>query len=404
MTTMIAPDDALRLVLEHTPRLSSHKVPLPQACGLELAEPVLADRDFPPFPRSMMDGYAVRLADAAATVEVIGEVAAGCSVKTPVTDGRCLEIMTGAPCPPGTEAVVQKEHVRRDGNQVTLPREIKAGGHIAPKGSECRAGVVVLKPGDTITPLATAVIASVGLDSVLVTRRPSLAVITTGSELVPPGTEPAFGQIRDSNGPMLASMARDLRIESPLHLHVTDREDEILQALSTVAEYDIVLLTGGVSVGNYDLVPSTLQDFGAEAIFHKVRQKPGKPLLLAKKGSQLLFGLPGNPLACHFCFHYYVATAIRKMSGKSTLSSPVLGSLTESVEPKKGRTHFVAACAQQDGSFGPWAVRPLPGVSSADIFGGCMANCYAEIPPGHDSLDEGNVVSFTWIGNGPWPN
>ena len=404
MITMIAPDDAIRLVLENAPLLPSHKVPLSQACGLKLAEPVLSDRDYPPFPRAMMDGYAVRLADAAATVEVIGEVAAGCSVETQVTEGQCLEIMTGAPCPPGTEAVVQKEHVRRDGSQVTLPREIKLGGHIAPRGSECRGGVVVLKPGDTITPLATAVIASMGLDSILATRRPTLAVITTGSELVPPGTEPAPGQIRDSNGPMLASMARDLRIDSPLHLHVSDREDEILQAISSVAEYDIVLLTGGVSVGNYDLVPPALRDFGAETIFHKVRQKPGKPLLLAKKDSQLLFGLPGNPLACHFCFHHYVAAAIRKMSGKSTLSSPVLGSLTEAVKPKKGRTHFVAACAQQDGSTGPWSVRPLPGVSSADIFGACMANCYAEIPPDHDSLAAGNIVSFTWIGNGPWAN
>ena len=402
---MIDPDAALRLVLKSVTRHPPQRLPLHEICGLQLAEEIRADRDYPPFPRAMMDGYAVRVADAAATIEVVGEVAAGCIVKTPVREGCCLEIMTGAPCPPGTEAVVQKEHVRRSGSQVTLPKEIKPGCHIAPRGSECRGGVVVLRPGDTITPLATAVIASTGLETVLVTRRPSLAVITTGTELVSPGSEPAPGQIRDSNGPMLVAMVRDLRIEKPLHLHVSDSEDEILQALNKVAKYDIVLLTGGVSVGNHDLVPRVLQDFGAEAVFYKVRQKPGKPLLMAKKGSQLLFGLPGNPLACHLCFHRYVAAAIRLMEGKAPVLTPVSATLMAAVQPKKGKTYFLAARADRaDEASNSWRLHPLHGVSSADVFTSSKANCYAEVPPGCSEIPAGEVLLFTWIGAAPWPN
>ena len=402
---MIDPDIALRLVLKSAVRFPPERVPLANACGLQLAEEVHADRDYPPFPRAMMDGYAVRTADAGRTVEVVGEVAAGQSVETKVVDGECLEIMTGAPCPAGTEAVVQKEHVRRNATRVDLPPNITAGGHIAPQGSECPTGKLVLGAGDTITPLATAVLASLGRTAVLVTRRPSLAVITTGSELIPPDQDPAPGQIRDSNGPMLAAMVRDMGIRRVPHLHVADCRRQIEQTLADVTDYDIVLFSGGVSVGNYDLVPEMLRTLGAELVFHKVTQKPGKPLLLAKKASQLLFGLPGNPLACHFCFQRYVASMIRLMEGKPPLPSALLGRLESPIQPKAGRTFFVPAKAQYDSETeADWNVHPLRGVSSADVFASCHANCYVEVPPGQTPVKAGTTLRFTWIGSAPWPN
>ena len=402
---MIGPDEALHLVLGEKLVRQAQAVPLSEACGMQLAEPITADRDFPAFPRAMMDGYAVTVADAGRTINVIGEVAAGHEAPGSVEKENCYEIMTGAPCPPGTEAVVQNEHVRRDGDHVALPNRIELGQHIAPRGSECRHGEVVLQPGRTISPLGVAVIASCGRESVQVVPRPRLAVITTGTELVSTGTTPGLAQIRDSNGPMLVAMARDMGLHTPSHRHADDRIVSLLDALRRSAEADIVLLTGGVSAGNYDLVPKAIEDYGATTIFHKVNQKPGKPLLMARKNEQLIFGLPGNPLASHFCFHRYVAAAIRQIEGKAPDQQPLRGTLIETVRRKPARTNFVPARASRDNKeVGRWTVRPVPGVSSADIFASCHANCYVEVPRGSGSMDAGEVLSFTWIGNAPWPN
>lgn len=401
---MIDPDEALRLVLEAAAPLAARDVPLGEACGLRLAQEVRADRDYPAFDRAMMDGYAVRSADGGRSVAVTGEVRAGMVSPVSVVEGRCLEIMTGAPCPAGADAVVPKEHVRRDGDRVMLPRAIAPGQHIAPKGSECPADRVVLVPGQTVTPLAAAVMASFGLRSVRVVPRPSLGIITTGSELVPAEAEPGPAQIRDSNGPMLSAMTVDLGLARPLHLHADDRPDAIVHALGTLAERDIVLLTGGVSVGNYDLVPDALRSYGAEVVFHKVRQKPGKPLLLARRGRQLVFGLPGNPLASHLCFHRYATAAAAKMAGSRNVRQLMTGELTEPVPPKPGRTHFVPAVGAFVAGAGRWRVRPTPGLSSADIFGSCPANCYLHVPPGSATIAVGESLAFSWIAGPAWPS
>jgi molybdopterin molybdotransferase len=400
---MIDPQQALALVLQAAVRRPPRRVPLAAVCGLKLAQSLRADRDYPPFPRATMDGYAVRTADAGRTVTVVGEVAAGQDVTIEVTLGHCLEIMTGAPCPPGTEAVVKKEETGRDGDRVVLPERISAGENIAPRGSECEAGRLVLEGGETVTPLSVAVLASFGLESVEVIPRPSLAIITTGAELIPPGHPLGPGQIRDCNGPMLQAMACELGIEQPPHLHAEDRLEAILRCLEQVRDKDLVLLTGGVSAGKYDLVPDALQSYGAECIFHKVSQKPGKPLLLARKGPQLIFGLPGNPLSCHLCFHRYVAAAVRQMEGQKALPDLLRGQLVEPVRSRRSRTFFVLARAEPlpQGSAG-WQIRPLPGASSADMFSCHEANCYAEVPPGERPIAAGTVVEFSWLGGTPW--
>jgi molybdopterin molybdotransferase len=408
---MIDPQQALALVLQAAARRPPRPVPLAAAGGLKLAQSVRADRDYPPFSRATMDGYAVRTADAGRTVMVVGEVAAGQDVKIEVAPGHGLEIMTGAPCPPGTEAVVKKEDTGRDGDRVVLPERISAGENIAPRGSECKAGRLVLESGETVTPLAVAVLASFGLESVEVIPRPSLAIITTGSELVSPDTGEtpvplgllSPGQIRDSNGPMLQAMACGLGLEQPPHLHADDRLEAILHALGQVRDKDLVLLTGGVSAGKYDLVPDALQSYGAECIFHRVSQKPGKPLLLGRKGPQLIFGLPGNPLSCHLCFHRYVAAAVRQMEGKRALPDLLRGQLVELVRPRHSRTFFVQARAELlPQEPGAWQIQPLLGASSADMFACHRANCYVEVPPGERPLAAGTVVEFTWLGGTPW--
>ncbi len=395
---MITPDEALELVLGEARPCPARPVPLVEACGLRLAEAVAAGKPFPPFPRALRDGFAVRASDAGKTVRIAGEVAAGQVSAAGVAEGTCLEIMTGAACPAGTEAVVPKEQVSREGDRVALPPEISHGQHIAQPGSECQAGRVILEPGATLTPLAVAALASLGRKEVRVVPRPSLAVITTGGELVGPDQEPAWGQIRDSNGPMLVAMARDLGLSPPPHLHAVDREESILAALHETAAYDVVVLTGGVSVGRYDLVPESLKVYGAELVFHRVSQRPGRPLLLARKGAQRLFGLPGNPLGVHFCFHRYVTAAVRQMEGKPAALDRCLGSLTADVEQRGRRTYFVTARAERGGPPGDqWRVEPLAGVTSADVFAPCGANCYVELPPGHEIVPAGTHVSFTWL-------
>jgi molybdopterin molybdotransferase len=401
---MITPDEALHLVVEAVCPLGARDVPLLEACGLQLAQSVEADRDYPPFDRAMMDGYAVRTADAGRRVLVTGEIPAGEYVRREVVEGSCQEIMTGAPCPPGTEAVVPKEDVRRSGDEAALPRHISHGQHIAPQGSECPAGQAVLRPGETVTPMAVAVMASFGIRSIRVTPRPSLGVITTGGELTQSGHDPAPGQIRDSNGPMLVAMAVDMALDEPPHLHAEDTTEAILDSLRKVGSRNIVLLTGGVSVGSYDLVPEAVAALGAEVVFHKVTQKPGKPLMVAKRDEQILFGLPGNPLAVHFCFNRYVAAAIRKMEGKPPAADAIRGRLAGPVEPKDSRTYFVTARAERTDDADTWQVHPMPGVTSADMFASAGANCYVEVPCGGRQLRPGETVTFTWIGNAPWPN
>ena len=393
---MITPDRALRLVGEHARPRRARRVELAAACGLQLAETICTETDSPAFDRAMMDGYAVQTCDAGRTVRVVGEVPAGVSSDAIVTRGTCVEIMTGAVCPQGAEAVVPKELVQRNDDHIALPENLKKGRHIAALGSESRAGTVVLESGNTMTPLAVAVAASVGRREVDVIPRPTVAVITTGRELVPTDAKPEPGQIYDSNGPMLLALLHAMGIEDVSCEHVGDQETLILESLERAAQCDLILLSGGVSVGNYDLVPDCLSRYGAEIVFHKVSQKPGKPLLFATKRDQLLFGLPGNPLSCHLCFHRYGAAAIRGMQGKIVEPPTFLGVLTGDISPECDRTRFVPGRAVYENQ--QWLLSPLPSVSSADIFGTSQANCYIEVPPEELPPRRGQPLRFSWIG------
>jgi molybdopterin molybdotransferase len=394
---MVSPEQALRLVIAAATPRRPRLVPIEKACGLTLAGPVRADRDQPPFDRAMMDGYAVRVAAAGKTIPVAGEIAAGQSCDTRITNEACLEILTGACCPPDTEAVVPQERVQRTGDQVTLPTTIVPGQYIVRAGSECKAGETVLAAGQRITGLAVAAMASVGCRQVPVISRPRVAIIVTGGELVATDETPRDAQIRDSNGPMLAASLTALGLDCPVQVSTPDRAEAILDALALAANCDLLLLSGGVSAGTYDLVPSVLKRHGAVRVFQKVMQKPGKPLLLAKKAEQLIFGLPGNPPAAHLCFHRYVRPAIQRMEGRGESAPRFWGRLLESVCPEAERTCFVPAVAQaaEDGS-GAWSVRPLPGITSADVFTTCAANGYLVVPPAREELLPGHSLEFMW--------
>lgn len=389
---MIDPDSAQNLVIERSSPAAKARVAIDHALGLTLAEPIRSDRDYPPFDRAMMDGFAVVVSDAGRTVSVVGEVAAGDLPKSAVTRGHAVEIMTGAPCPEGTEAVAPKEDARRDGDCVLLPPELRAGQNIAPRGSECAAGTVVLDVGDVITPLALASIVTFGYENVRVFPRPTLAIITTGNELVAPGAMPGPSQIRNSNGPMLTAYVRSMQVEPMLVTHARDTVGEFRRALAMAADADFIVLSGAVSEGKFDVVPQALEQFGATTVFHKVSQRPGKPILFATRGSQLIFGLPGNPLSCQLGFHRYIGPAIRKFMGRPALPPRYSGILAEPFAMKGPRTLFQLSRAECDG--GQWRITPLKGKGSADLYSAARANALARFEPGAGILEAGAPINF----------
>jgi molybdopterin molybdotransferase len=398
------PDRALELVVEHTPTGTVREASLEDALGLVLAEDVVSDRDYPPFARAMMDGYAVRVGDAGQRVSVSGIVAAGQDPRAAglaVQSGCAVEITTGAPCPPGAEAVVMHEEAERDGAAVALPRSIRKGQHIAPRGSDCGAGTVVLAAGQELTALGVAALASFGRRQARVLAPPSLAIIATGNELVAQDGCAGAVEMRDANGPMLAAQARALGLQPALD-RARDSVEAIAQALARASQADIVLLSGGVSAGRYDLVPEALLGIRAEVIFHRVAQKPGKPLLFARTGRRLLFGLPGNPLGSHLCFHRYVAASVRKWMGLSPPRAGGTARLATSLDGLSERALFQPARVEPDqrreGGREGWRAIPARIQSSADLFNAATANAYLRLPPGQGGVPAGAEVSFEWIG------
>lgn len=392
---LLDPDRALAQVLAHAPGPQPRRRLLENAVGAVLLQPIHAKVAQPPFSKSMMDGFAVRVADAGSTVTRIGEVAAGGAPEPSLAPGQTVEIMTGAPCPPGTEAVVKVEDVRREGQQVTLPAAIEAGQHIQAAGALCQPDDEVIPAGDLLTPVTLAAAVAVGCHEAVVSSPPSLAVITTGDELTAPGEALGEASIFDSNGPMLEALARVAGAEHVRRLHARDTREALDEALGEAEDDDLVVLSGGVSMGRYDLVPAVLEAHGWEQVFHKTAQKPGKPILFARRGEQLAFGLPGTPLGSHFGFHRYVAAAMRKRLGQS-VSRPIhRGTLSRPVHARGARTLFRLARAQRLDT--AWRVDPLRWGGSSDLVGPARANCYLRIEPGEHHLEAGTEVSFELV-------
>lgn len=395
MAELLDPDVALQRVLARVPAPRGVELGLREALGRTLVEPVLASSDQPPFGKAMMDGFAVSAQDGGKWVDVIGEVAAGYRSKQSVAPGAAIVIMTGAPCPSGTEAVVKVEDTERDGDRVLLPELIVSGQHFQAQGGFCRTGDELIPAGTTLTSVNMAVIASTGLATVQAAAAPVVAVITTGDELGKPGKPLGAAQIYDSNGPMLLAQARLAGADQNLRLHARDTKESLAKALDEVKAADIVVLTGGVSMGVYDLVPGAVLAAGGEQVFHKVKQKPGKPIFFAVRDQQLIFGLPGTPLGSHFGFHRYVAAAIRQLHGRNPAREQRTGTLTEPLELHGKRTLFRLARARR--VEGRWLVDPLPWRGSSDLCGPSLSNCYVRFDAGDTVLEAGAELEFELI-------
>jgi molybdopterin molybdotransferase len=325
--------EALDRVLSGVRTLGAESVPLAEALGRVVAESVVAEREIPPWDNSAMDGYALRAADTRTASEtrpvslaVVGEVAAGRVAPGELGPGQAYRILTGAPLPPGSDAVVPQEEVRREGTRVALARPVKEGAYVRPHGEDIRPGDRMLEPGAVLRPAALGVLAALGRARVSVYRRPRVAVLSTGDELVAPDAPLGPGQIPDSNTYTLCGLVTEAG-GVPLSLGIArDRREELVERFRQGLEADVLVSSAGVSVGDRDFVREAVEALGARLDFWKVNMRPGKPLTFGRigvrSGERLFFGLPGNPVSSMVTFELFVRPTLRRLGGYETLERP----------------------------------------------------------------------------------
>jgi len=380
--------------------LSSETVPLSESRGRVLAEPVHADRDFPPFPRATRDGFAVRSADVAqipARLRRIGEARAGDAFAGTVGAMQCVEIMTGASVPSGTDAVVMVEYTSEQEGWVEVSRAATPGLNVVPRASESRQGDLLLAPGRRIGYAEIALMAAVGKQTVSVYRMPRVAILPTGDEVVELDATPGPYQIRNSNSYSLqAQVASANAIPLPIGI-APDREDLLREMIAEGLRADLLLLSGGVSMGKFDLVEKVLADFEAEFFFDGVAIQPGRPLVFGRAQGTFFFGLPGNPLSTMVTFELFARPALALLSGEP--DAPLLflrARLGKDLRRKPGLTAFLPALLQAssaDPVSPPPVVSPIDWKGSGDIAALNRANCYLVVPEEAEELREGEWVS-----------
>jgi molybdopterin molybdotransferase len=398
---VISVEEALEIVLREARVLPAEEVALDEALGRVLAEDVRSDLDLPPFDRSAMDGYAVRAADVASApvaLEVVGEVPAGRWPDREVGPGQAIRIMTGAPVPLGATAVQPVEKTRPlDEFRVTILAPIAEGANVAPRASEVRAGDVVLDRGRVLDPAAIAVLASAGRARVPVGGRPTLAVLVTGDEIVDVTARPGAGQIRNSNGPAVAAQARLAGAKVRVLGVAPDRQDAIAAALGEGLTADVLVVSGGVSAGEYDLVEPALLDRGASFLFTRVAIKPGAPLVFGRRGGTLVFGLPGNPVSTQVTFDLFVRAALLKMQGARVVSRPrVAVELLGAVKNRAGRKAYVPARVRS--ASGRLVARPLRSTGSGDLVAHARANALVVMDAERTKAEAGETVEALLLG------
>lgn len=368
-------------------------VTLAEADGRVLAEQVYADRDYPPFTRSARDGFALRAADVPGQLHVIGEVRAGEAFPGSVGEGEAVEIMTGAAVPSGADAVVMIEQTVRAGHIVKIDRALRHGENVSQAGEEARSGAILLGPGRRLGYAEIALLAMVGHESPRVFRRPKVAILPTGDEIVERGQAPGPVQIRNSNAASLAAQVRHAGGIPEVLPIARDNPESTLPLVQRGLAADLLLLSGGVSAGKYDVVERVLAEAGGEFFFDRVLIQPGQPVVfgrvLREGSAKFFFGLPGNPASTMVTFEVFARAAIEKMQG---IEHPTLrllhATLTREVRYKPGLTRFLPAHLSADGV----TVEPEPWKGSGDVAALARANAFLVIDPDWESCAAGEDV------------
>jgi molybdopterin molybdotransferase len=379
---------------EVRPLNGTEPVALAEAAGRVTAEDVVADRDYPPFPRSARDGFAVRAADLPGELTVIGEVRAGDSFNGAISKGQAVEIMTGAPVPDGADAVVMIEHVilehpRREGDRVKIDRSAKPGDNFNPRGGEVHAGDVVLRSGTRLGFAEIAVLAMVGRQCITVHRQPRVAILPTGDEIVEAAETPEPFQIRNSNAMSLAVQVTRAGGLAQILPIARDNYDSTRGLIERGLAADLLLLSGGVSAGKYDIVERVLADLGAEFFFDRVLIQPGQPLVFGSIGSKFFFGLPGNPASTMVTFELFARSAIALLEGCAEAPLPLLRArLTRDFRHRPGLTRFLPARLSADGA----TIEPESWQGSGDVAALARANAFLVAEPDRETYAAGDDI------------
>jgi len=395
---MLSFEEALAMVREklslarHT--LPDESVSLSSVLGRFLGEDVIADRDYPPFHRAIRDGYAVRSSDVlGATAELTrrGEVRAGGHFSAAVGPGECVEVMTGAPLPAGADAVVMIEHVRVEGSRINISRPVGPWENVVRQGSEAAAGNVVLGRGCRLSAGEIGLLASVGRDPVRVSRQPEVAILPTGDEVVPHDRKPEWFQIRNSNAQTLAAQVAAVGGRPRPMPIAPDEKVSLRRLVREGLESDLLLLSGGVSMGKYDFVEQVLSELGAEFFFQGVAIRPGKPLAFGRVGEKFFLGLPGNPVSTYVTFELFVRPAIAMLCGGEFVPPVFLRArLGKPLRQKHGLTAFLPARVEM--REGDPVVDLVGWQGSGDLVGVAAANCFLVVHPAQAELAAGGWV------------
>jgi molybdopterin molybdotransferase len=397
---MRTPEEASTQILMHTePGRETESVPLLEAAGRVLAQEVVSDVDAPPFEKAAMDGFALRAGDLVAReteLGVVGESRAGHPFGDSVPPASCVAISTGAEVPADCDAVVMVEQTERRGETVRFTADVIEGQNICNRGQDLRVGERVQTPGRRLTATDLSVLAAVGCEPVTVYRRPVVTLLTTGDELVPPSGTPGVGQIREGNTLHLAALARRAGADVRHAGLVRDDQDELAARFAEALDAsDVVVTTGGVSMGEHDLVAAAFQACGVEEVFHKIAIKPGKPLWFGKRGRTLVFGLPGNPVSCLLDHEVFVRPALRKLEGQAEADwvEPLGHGRWNGKAPRPNPRQQNLPATIEVGQDGVDVLTPIGWSGSADIVGLATATAMAVVPP-HETVEPGERVQY----------
>ncbi len=391
---MISVSEAQKLITANSNIIETITVSLYEATGLVSAENMFSNINFPPFDQSAMDGYGFRLEDLDEnkSLTITDEIPAGLFPIKPLLPNSAVRIFTGAPVPMGCNTIIMQEKVTVVNNQLYINDEqINIGANIRTKGFQTKIGDLVLESKTKITPGVIGYLAGLGFDKIKVFRKPNICVITTGNELNNPGNTLEPGKVYECNSYSLHAALSEYYINPKKVISVKDNEVELTQEIkNNIPDFDIIILSGGVSVGDYDFVSKALENCGVEKIFHKVKQKPGKPLYFGKINNTLIFGLPGNPSALLSCFYLYISPVIKNMMGLKTENKTLLP-LSNSFTKKAGLTFFLKAKMEEN------KVTILQAQESFLMSSFAYANCIVQLDEDKTEFNVGDLVEVNLL-------
>lgn len=390
---LITVSEARKIIEENVKPLPAEIIPLQDAAGMLLAENIFSSTDIPPFNQSSVDGYAFSWHgwQTHKHLKIRGEVPAGYNLPVEFEPATAVRIFTGAPVPDGADTVVMQEKTKVVNNTLHIQADEKllTGANVRLKGTDIKQGELALEKNTLLSPAAIGFLAGVGIDKVSVYKKPYVSIIVTGDELQQPGEHLGAGQVYESNSFMLLAALQQAGVHAQKIVHCDDTlEDITKELLSALEDADVVLLTGGVSVGDYDFVPQAALACGVNKLFHKIKQRPGKPLFLGKKKHKLVFGLPGNPSSVLTCFYEYVLPALHLLNAGIKSLQVMQAPLAKSFQKQVLLTHFIKAV--YDGK----TVTPLGAQESYRLSSFAKANCLMVVDEEKNICNEGEMVEI----------